>query len=324
MASYNRARWIGAAIESALAQTFEDFEVLIVDDRSTDGTLEIAREYARRDGRIRVIPNDVNLGQFGNRNRAAGLARGRFLKYHDSDDLMYPHCLDVMLAGLAAAPAAGFALSIGWFWPGGPCPMLLTPRMCYQREFLGMGMFNAGPSGALFRAEVFAQLGGFPELGVGSDHIFWLRACARTSVVLVPADLFWYRVHPEQEFHSPSAARDYTLLAGEAWRALSSADCPLDGAELEQARRNLVWGIAKQTWRDLRVGRFGLASARLRQAGLTWKDWLRYCRRARRSLQAGTPLDERGEFIIPEWCRQPLAAQTRDPDPAHDELEAIR
>ena len=59
--------------------------------------------------------------------------------------------------------------------------MVLTPRMSYQREFLGQGMFYCGPSGALFRTGVLRKLGGFPDRGVASDYCFWLKACAVTS-----------------------------------------------------------------------------------------------------------------------------------------------
>src|SRR4029077_967737 len=144
MTAYNRAAFIDSSIQSVLGQTLADFELLIVDDQSTDGTLEIARQYERRDCRVRVVVNERNLGDYGNRNRAAELARGSFLKYHDSDDLMYPHCLSVMVPMLQSEPRAGFGLTAGRLWPGGPCPMLLTPRMAYQREFLGEGLFMCG------------------------------------------------------------------------------------------------------------------------------------------------------------------------------------
>jgi hypothetical protein len=263
--------------------------------------VEIAQAYARRDPRIRVVVNESNLGQFGNRNRAAQLARGEFLKYHDSDDLMYPHCLATMLGPLAAEPRAGFALSMGWCWPGGPCPMLLTPRMCYQREFLGFGMFMCGPASALFRASVFRELGGFPDAGVASDHLFWLQACTRVHVLLLPADLFWYRSHPQQEFQRAAAVAEYTVVAGAAWRALQSPECPLDSEERERAKRNCLFGIARSTYRDLRAGRWQVARARLRGAGLSLSDWLRYLRPPRRNALAGTPLDERGECLVPDW-----------------------
>ena len=86
-----------------------------------------------------------------NRNEAASLARGEYLKYHDSDDVMYRHCLAVMVEALDAEPRAGFALSGSRDWPGGKCPMLLTPRLAYEREFLGTGLFHVGPACAMFR-----------------------------------------------------------------------------------------------------------------------------------------------------------------------------
>jgi glycosyltransferase involved in cell wall biosynthesis len=301
MTAYNRERYIAASIESVLAQTFGDFELLVTDNQSSDRSAEIARDYARKDRRIRVVVNEANLGQFGNRNRAASLARGRFLKYHDSDDLMYPHCLATMLAPLLAEPRAAFALSVGWNWPGGPCPMFLTPEMCYQREFLGQGMFNAGPACALFRTEVFRDLGGFPDRGVASDYLFWLKACNRVNVLLVPADLFWYRIHPGQEFASENAAREYACGAGDAWLALRAPDCPLQGVDLEQAKRNWVYILARGAYRQIRAGRWRIARLIIRHSGVSWRDWIRYLRRPKRSMRAGTPLTEDGEYLTPNW-----------------------
>lgn len=303
MTAYNRERYIAAAIESVLAQTFEAFELVIVDDRSTDGTLAIARQYEARDRRVHVAANEHNLGQFPNRNHAASLARGRFLKYHDSDDLMYPHCLATMVAALDAEPRAGIALTTGWAWPGGPCPMLLSPRMCYQREFLGRGLFMAGPSGALFRTEVFRGLGGFDDHGVPSDFMFWLKACARHFVLLVPGDLFWYRVHPGQELQSPRMERERALVYGLTWKALHAEGCPLVDGERERARCNYAFIIARELWRDLKRGEPGLAAYRYRCAGLSLADWARYLRRPQRSVLAGTPLTPDGEFVIPEFLR---------------------
>jgi glycosyltransferase involved in cell wall biosynthesis len=132
--SYNREAFIAEALDSVLRQTLADFELIVSDNGSTDRTVAIAREYERRDRRIRVSVNERNLGQFENRRQVASLARGRYLKFHDSDDVMYPHCLATMAAPLEAEPRAGFALSGSRHWPGGPCPMLLTPTLAYERE----------------------------------------------------------------------------------------------------------------------------------------------------------------------------------------------
>jgi hypothetical protein len=299
MTAYNRERYIAAAIESVLAQTFTDFELIVVDDGSTDRTLDVARSYAALDPRVRVFANESNLGDYPNRNRAASLAHGRFLKYHDSDDVMYPHCLMTMVPALEREASAGFALSMGSHWAGGPCPMLSTPRMSYQREFLGQGLFMCGPAGALFRADVFRALGGFENVGAASDHAFWLRACARHAVLLVPADLFWYRTHALQELHSERALRDYARVPGYVWKALDSPECPLEGDEREQAKRNQAFTVARQAWRHVRRGQWRVAAFRLRTCGLTLADWVRYLRKPRRSPLAGTPLTADGDYVIP-------------------------
>jgi glycosyltransferase involved in cell wall biosynthesis len=301
--TYNRESFVAAAIESVLCQTYEDFELLIVDDGSTDRTVEIARTYERLDSRVRILVNERNLGQFRNRNRAAELARAPLIKYHDSDDLMYPHCLSVMVPMLLSEPRAGFGLSSGARWSGGPCPMLLTPRMAYQREFFGEGLFFCGPAGALFRTEVFRELGGFAEGGVASDHLFWMRACKTTNVLLMPADLFWYRLHPAQEFQSATGQLDYARVPGLVWRALHAADCPLTPEEREQAKRNRAYHTARRTLEDLRHGRWTFARNRLRYSNMGFGDWLHYLRRPRRDPFAGTPLSGDGDFITPEWAQ---------------------
>jgi glycosyltransferase involved in cell wall biosynthesis len=287
---FNRERYIGAAIESVLASTFTDFELLVLDDASADGSVAVARSLSARDERIRVVVNESNLGDYGNRNRALELVSTRYLKYHDSDDLMYPHCLDMMVRLLEREPLAGFALSGGRAWPGGPCPMLSTPRLSYQREFLGGGMFHCGPSGALFRTEVLRRLGGFPDRGAASDFCFWLKACAVTPVVLAPGDLFWYRIHPGQELRSATAARDYAVAQGESWRALQAPECPLEGAELVRAKRSCLFRLLRSSFRDLKARRWGLAKLRLSSAGIRAADWIRYPPRRFEDPFAGAPL----------------------------------
>lgn len=319
MTSYNRERYIGAAIESVLAQHFEDFELLVVDNCSTDRSVEIAREYERRDRRVRVVVNERNLGQFGNRNRAAELARGRLLRYADSDDLLYPHCLSTLVPLLLAEPRAGFLVSQSREFLGGPSPMFHTPRMAYQRHFLGPNeFFVVGPACGLFRTEVFRALGGFEQRGVASDVLFWLRACARVPMVAAPGDLFWYRRHPDQELQSGKAAREYTIVAGEYLRALDAPECPLTPEERLQAKRNVVGRLARELVDDVRHGRWALARLRVAHAGLSVAEWSRLLRRPRRALLAGTPLDARGDYVVPDWSHFRLGATPRAEQPAGD------
>lgn len=298
MTAYNREAFIAEAIESVLAQTFTDFELLIVDDGSRDATVAIARRY-ESDLRVRVVENFQNLGDYPNRNYAATLARGEFLKYHDSDDVMYSHCLQVMVGSLAAEPLADFAMSGNRNWPGGSCPMLLTPRLAYEREFLGTGLFQLGPASALFRASFFRAIGGFDTAGAASDYLFWFKACARGRVLLCPGDLFYYRVHAGQEIANQRSERDYLAARSRAWAALNAPDCPLEGAALEQARRNFVFIVVREVMGHVRHGNFAAAVTLVRACGLQPAEWLKYARPPRRLANAGTPARS--------WAQGPLS-----------------
>lgn len=311
LTSFNRDDLIGAAIESVLAQTFTDFELLVVDDGSTDRTIEVVRGYLS-DPRVRLVENARNLGQFPNRNHAAQLARGEFLKYHDSDDLMYPHCLSVMVAALVSEPDAGLALSPHTAWPGGPSPMLLTPELAYQREFLGAGMFNLGPAAALFRREAFLAIGGFPDEGPHSDWLFWLKACRRLKTLLISGDLFWYRVHQGQHLQGRGAGYDAASLEWKSFAALDHAECPLSPADRERAKRNVTGRILRAVWRDARRRHWRLAVFRLRHARLSWREWLRYGRRPGVAAMAGTPLAPDGSVQVHRSLRAPRETVGRD------------
>ncbi len=87
---YNAGRFFDASIRSILNQTFRDFEFLIVDDASTDGSAGVAGEWARKDSRIRVIRNEANKGQTPCLNQGLALARGRWIARQDADDLSHP------------------------------------------------------------------------------------------------------------------------------------------------------------------------------------------------------------------------------------------
>jgi hypothetical protein len=301
LTSYNRQKYLAASIESVLAQHLDTFELIIVDDASTDGSLAIARDYGARDLRIRVLVNPRNLGDYLNRNRAAELATGEFIKYHDSDDLMYPHCLSLMVSLMRSEPSAGLGLSLQRRFTGGPVPMLLSPRQCYQREFLGSGLFSGGPSNALFRRDVLEALGGFEDHGNASDDYFWLRACARVNVLALPADLFWSRMHPGRASNTGKALEDYTSVIGAQWRALRDPTCPLMADERDLALRTVAHRLVVEVWRDLIAGRVHLARLRIARSGMSAADFLRYTRRPKPSAFAGTPLTPEGEFVTPNW-----------------------
>ena len=96
--NYNCARFIAQTIESVLLQTYSQWEMLIVDDCSTDGSYEIALAYAAKDKRITVIRNEKNSGAAVSRNKALEIAQGEFIAFLDSDDLWMPDKLEKQIA----------------------------------------------------------------------------------------------------------------------------------------------------------------------------------------------------------------------------------
>ena len=201
MTAYNREKFIAAAIESVLASSFTNFEFIIVDDSSMDDTVTIAKKYEQVEDRIKVYVNEKNLGQFGNRNKAASYATGLYLKYVDSDDIIYPYTLAAMVKALKTFPdaALGFCLTHGLC--KNPLPYLLEPEEVYQQHFFEGGLLFAGPSGLIMKRTVFFEMNCFEEYGMPSDNHLALKIAGKYPVVAMTRDLFWWRLHPDQAFN---------------------------------------------------------------------------------------------------------------------------
>ncbi len=267
---YNRERYLPDCLESVLASTWRNFEVVLVDDCSSDNSFEVARRFASNDPRIRISRNEHNLGDYRNRMRAAELARGRYLKYVDSDDLIYSHSLEIMVEAMETNRDAALGLCHSLPEDESPYPWKLEPASSWRKEFLGDGCFGSGPSGAIIDRERFIEIGGFREWGVLSDADLWYRMSAKWPIMLLPPGLVWWRRHAQQEFSKDSAAAVY-LERGFALSldALSSPENPLSDAERKSAVARAKQHHARRLIAlALRRGRPALAFRLMRQSGL--------------------------------------------------------
>ena len=230
MTAYNREKYIAEAIESVLASSCNDFELIIVDDCSKDHTVEIARRYTG-DSRVQVHVNEKNLGDYPNRNRAASFARGKYLKYLDSDDVIYPHGLEVMVSSMEQFPQAVLGL-IRSPRRDAPDPAQLSPKEAYVEHFLKGGFLDAGPSGTIIQTSAFRALGGFSGKRFVGDSEMWLRLAARWPVVRLVEGLVWWRQHEQQEIrtgHSSSGYLEWNYRVSVA--SLMQPECPLSAEE---------------------------------------------------------------------------------------------
>lgn len=179
MPAFNVAPYIGAAIESVQAQTCADWELLIVDDGSTDDTAGIARDCAARDARVRLL-QQPNAGISAARNLALREATGDFLAILDSDDLWEPGFLAAQLAIFERCPDVDIVTGNGWFLGGRRHGLPARPYPDTRPQPTLASILEDEESifiMSVMRRRVAEALGGFDEsLRTNEDYDFWLRA----------------------------------------------------------------------------------------------------------------------------------------------------
>lgn len=236
MTAYNRAQYIAASIESVLASTYTNFELIIVDDCSTDDTAAIAKSFTQKDPRVKLFENKENVGDYPNRNKAAAYATGKYIKYLDSDDLIYAHGLQVMVAAMEQFPAAGYGLS-AISDAVHPYPHCINMHMAYLEHFGSYGHFGRAPGSSIILKKAFDQVGGFSGKRMIGDNELWFTLGRYFPLVKLPRDLVWDRVHAAQESKSAYATAYEQLRKEVVNAALAHADCPLSAAEIESIRK---------------------------------------------------------------------------------------
>ena len=197
MACYNAQAFVAHAIDSVLCQTYPMVELLVVDDGSTDGSVEIIRRYGDR----LILLQQRNQGPYPARNRGAAISRGEYLAFLDADDWWSPDCL----AGLhAAIMQSGAAVAYcGWQNIGltGPRGQPYIPPD-YEHDNKLERFLRAGAPwpihAALLHRSVWGEAGGFDTtLPTVMDYDLWLRVGAFRPVVRVEKVMAFYRHHQE-------------------------------------------------------------------------------------------------------------------------------
>lgn len=201
MPVYNTAAYVGQTIEALLAQTFRDFELLILDDGSTDHTPQILARYADRDERIRVISRP-NKGIVASRNELIAACRGKYMAANDADDLSVPERLEKQVAYMEAHPECVLLGSrVVVMDPYGSPTYVTEHKLTHpeiEKELLGNGGgWAVVQSSMICRTEAARTIGGYRgEHPVFSeDHDLYLRMAEQGEVANLPEPLTWYRRH---------------------------------------------------------------------------------------------------------------------------------
>jgi glycosyltransferase involved in cell wall biosynthesis len=237
---FNYARFLPDAIESVLGQSFRDFELIIVDDCSTDDSFEIAQAYAARDSRIRAFRNTSNLGMVKNRNACLRLASGAYVKFVHADDyLAVPDALEKMAALMDHNPAASLVASSLQFVDEKRCPAGLWSCFKDERPVSGTSVILrslrdqrnliGGPSAVMFRRDRAGR--GFDERYFHSaDWEMWFYLLEQGCFAFIREPLCAYRLHGSQQ-----TEKDRTTLT-QAQDGLALLDDYLDKPYVRMGR----------------------------------------------------------------------------------------
>jgi len=272
--TYNRARLLREAIQSALAQTHPDREVIVVDDGSTDETADVIAEFGDAVSYLR----QENAGVAAARNHGASVATGDYLHFLDSDDILHPQAIERLLAVMGAHPAAGLAYgqtSVGTAdgppsplfvpdatRPAGACPGASELRHLLRRNYIHLGA-------ALLRRSVWERIGGFNPAfqSICEDWDVWVRAATVGAVEYVPRVVLGYRLQPDGLTSHYNARNVDRYLANHRAILDTAFAAPAVSAELAPYRPGIeAYHLYLRAWLTFSIGDVAAARRQLRAA----------------------------------------------------------
>lgn len=268
MTAYNREKYIAEAIESVLKSSYTNFELIIVDDCSTDNTVKIAKRFEAIDQRITVYVNEKNLGQFPNRNHAAGFAKGEYIMYVDSDDKILPQGFERLVEVMNLNPESSF----GMYSSESKEASVIKSGEAISNHFFKKAFLNCGPGGTILRRDFFSQVGKYPvDYGIPGDMYFNLKATCNSPVLLIPFEFMYYRRHEGQEINNEY---DYLYNNYKYMRdALTKLPLPISSKQKEwldkKNKRRFTVNIIKYFFKTLN---FTKTARAIKQARFTFSD----------------------------------------------------
>lgn len=235
--TYNGEKYLEEALNSILSQTFNDYEVIIVDDQSTDNTIDISKKFSEKDQRIHCYQNKKNLGLVGNWNKCIELARGEWIKFVFQDDLIAPTCIEELLAASTTNTwlaicrrdyifEEGTSEETQHFYEKNPKPHQVFGKMlendltfiqsdtvCQTAiDLFGINCFGE-PSATLIRKEAFARHGLFnPNLAMMCDTEYCVRLSIHHGFTYLNKSLASFRVHSGSTSAHHFSKRKYRII----------------------------------------------------------------------------------------------------------------
>jgi len=248
---YNRENYIAQAIDSILAQTFTNFELLVIDDGSADNSVAIVRSYS--DPRIRLVCHEANGGVAVARNSAIVHARGEYLAFLDSDDWAYPQRLAKQVAFLDSHPDyAAVGAWIEWMAEDGRPLGRIKRKPTSPDDIAALRLFQSGieNSASMTRTQMLREHRHHEAYEISGDFDLWARLAAKYKLATLPTVLVHRRQHAQQLTHE-KAERAQDRRAAIYAAQLDTLGVAFTAIDLE--RHALLRSMRKQGFRPDRV-----------------------------------------------------------------------
>jgi hypothetical protein len=269
--AYNYGRYLKTCVTSVLAQAYEDYEIILVDNASTDETAEVAHSF--NDPRVRYFRNANTVSAVENHNKAFSLAQGEYIALLAADDEFLPdrlfRCVELLnrypevglvYSALIIVDAEGNAVET-------VCPYLQDHIMPGKQEFASLVQENhiACPT-VMFRNRLCREVGGFRPLRYSPDWDMWLRFAVRSDLAYIATPLARYRVHSASE--TADYVRSGQVELDLAWTVRSAfLELPDDFHDLMPLRQQVLPRYClPAAWRSFEIDDLNTAQSYLRVA----------------------------------------------------------
>jgi glycosyltransferase involved in cell wall biosynthesis len=233
---YNGQKFLETCLDSAIGQTYRNIEIIIVDDCSTDNTLDIVDKYVAKDSRVKLFRNEKNIGLVANWNRCIELSAGEWIKFLFQDDVLTSNCIEVMIKALAVNDkiiASGRRLILDKSLDEATkkysinetltferlgiisnSPVYISPRKIASLAVKNISTnFIGEPTVIMFKKEVVEQLGTFnPDIVQICDLEYFLRIACNYGVKYIPQPLTYFRVHKGSASTSNISKRIFSMV----------------------------------------------------------------------------------------------------------------
>lgn len=190
--SYNGARFLAQSLESIINQTFTDWELIIVDDCSTDNTYEIAKSYTDKDPRITVIHNETNKKLPASLNVGFAHARGKYFTWTSDDNVAKPNWLSVLVDYLDKNPDVDMvSADMDYIDENGN--LFFNPR--HKRNIFALPYISNVGAAFMYRRAIAEKIGGYDESAFcAEDYDYWCRIALSGNLAYIPDNIYQYRI----------------------------------------------------------------------------------------------------------------------------------